>query len=69
MKLVPKPTVRYVKPKPEYVGNPQAEWMLKHIVYLPVTSEVSKKDMIMLSDKIIDVGVRYLSYTQDAQRR
>lgn len=43
--------------------------MLKHIVYMPITAEVSKTDMKMLSDKIIDVGVRYLSYTQDAQRR
>jgi dTDP-4-amino-4,6-dideoxygalactose transaminase len=58
-----------VKPKPEYVGNPKADWMLKHIVYLPITAELSREDMQMLSNKIIDVGVRYLTYTQEAQKR
>jgi len=39
------PLIRYSSPNPEYKEPLQAEWILRHVVYLPVNTALKKEDM------------------------
>lgn len=66
---MPEPSDRFKNDNPQYLGVPQAKWMLDHIVYMPVNSFISVKDIKVLANRMTDVSVRYQMYIKQVENQ
>ena len=46
---------------------PQSKWMIDHIVYMPINSFISAKDIRMLANRMNDIIDRYLMYIKQVE--
>jgi hypothetical protein len=69
VKLVPEPSEKFKIENPQYLGVPKSKWMLDHIVYMPVNSFISAKDIRVLANRMTDVSVRYQMYIKQVENQ
>ena len=65
MRVVPRPKNRESTPKPGYKPPLNAEWMLSHVIYLPVQHNMTLQETQEVIRRTINVSKMYQKYVDE----